>query len=83
MEMNDDALDADICVLAGADFLGREVMDLVKIVVAKREGWIWVRKLILSKSVLSIIYQRRDIAARDLVINPLGGWSTSNKEFVK
>lgn len=44
MEMNDDALDAAICVLAGADFLEEEVMDLAKIDVAKKEGWIWVRK---------------------------------------
>jgi hypothetical protein len=47
-------------------------MDLVKIFVAKREGWIWVRKLILSKSVNRIIYLSGDFALKCLVINPLG-----------
>lgn len=44
MERNDDALDAAVCVLAGVDFLGREVIEPDDIQLAKKEGWIWVRK---------------------------------------
>ena len=44
MERNDDALDASICVLAGMDFLLGDVIEPVDIHVAKKEGWIWVRK---------------------------------------
>ncbi len=45
---NDDALDAAICVLAGVDFLARDVLEPkdagVSMEVAKKEGWIWVKK---------------------------------------
>lgn len=43
MENNDDALDAVICVLAGADFLRGEVYCPIDQDLAKKEGWIWVR----------------------------------------
>lgn len=45
MEENDDALDAVICVLAGADFLRGDVYKPADLEIAKKEGWIWVRKL--------------------------------------
>lgn len=41
---NDDVLDAAICVLAGVDFLRGEVLEPTEIPIAKKEGWIWVRK---------------------------------------
>jgi predicted RNase H-like nuclease len=44
MEKNDDALDAAICVLAGADFLRGDVYKPTDLELAKKEGWIWVRK---------------------------------------
>jgi predicted RNase H-like nuclease len=44
MEMNDDAIDAALCVLAGADFLLGDVIEPNNMDSAKREGWIWVRK---------------------------------------
>jgi len=44
MEKNDDALDAAVCVLAGADFLRREVYEPIDLELAKKEGWIWVKK---------------------------------------
>jgi predicted RNase H-like nuclease len=44
MANNDDAMDAVICCLAGIDFLRGEVMRPADIDVAKKEGWIWVRK---------------------------------------
>lgn len=46
MEKNDDALDAAICVLAGADFLRRDVYEPIDLELAKKEGWIWVQKYI-------------------------------------
>lgn len=46
---NDDALDAAICVLAGVDFLRGDVLEPkdagVSMEIAKKEGWIWVKKL--------------------------------------
>jgi hypothetical protein len=44
MEGSDHAFDAALCVLAGADFLLGEVNEPINIDIAKREGWIWVRK---------------------------------------
>ena len=44
MENNDDDLDAAICVLAGADFLRDTVYKPPDLELAKKEGWIWVRK---------------------------------------
>lgn len=44
LESNDDALDAAICVLAGVDFLRGEVIEPTEMQLAKKEGWIWVRK---------------------------------------
>ena len=38
---NPDALDAVICVLAGADFLRQRVHDPEDPVLARKEGWIW------------------------------------------
>ena len=43
LENNDHALDAAICVLAGADFLREEVIPPPDLKLAKKEGWIWVR----------------------------------------
>lgn len=39
----DDALDAVVCVLAGADFLHGNVIYPTDLQKAKKEGWIWVR----------------------------------------
>ena len=44
MEESDDALDAALCVLAGADFLRGEVYPPEDEELAKKEGWIWVRR---------------------------------------
>lgn len=44
MEWNDHVLDAVICVLAGLDFLRGQVMPPPDFAVAKKEGWIWVKK---------------------------------------
>ena len=44
LEKNNDVLDAAICVLAGADFLSGEVHQPANLNLAKKEGWIWVRK---------------------------------------
>jgi len=44
LEKNDDALDAAICVLAGADFLRGEAAEPPDIETARKEGWIWFRK---------------------------------------
>jgi len=38
-----DALDAVVCVLAGADFLRGDVIETTALDVARKEGWIWVR----------------------------------------
>ena len=40
---NDDALDAALCVLAGADFLRGLAKPPANLKQAKKEGWIWVR----------------------------------------
>ena len=44
LERSDDALDAVVCVLAGADFLRGEVIQPDDRKLAEREGWIWVRR---------------------------------------
>jgi len=44
MENSDDALDAAVCVLAGVDFLRGEVYEPRDFLLAKKEGWIWVKK---------------------------------------
>jgi hypothetical protein len=38
-----DAIDAAVCVLAGADFMAGLCISPIDLAVAKREGWIWVR----------------------------------------
>jgi predicted RNase H-like nuclease len=43
LKRNAHALDAAICVLAGADFLREEVIPPPDLKLAKKEGWIWVR----------------------------------------
>ncbi len=40
---NDDALDAALCVLAGADFLSGQAEAPADLKQAQKEGWIWVR----------------------------------------
>jgi predicted RNase H-like nuclease len=42
--LSSDALDAAVCVLAGADFIRGHVIEPTEMDVAKREGWIWVRE---------------------------------------
>ena len=42
MLSNDDAFDAAICLLAGADFLRGKAMRPPNLATAKKEGWIWV-----------------------------------------
>ena len=44
MVQTDHALDAVLCVCAGLDFLARDVLRPDDLNLAKREGWIWVRK---------------------------------------
>jgi predicted RNase H-like nuclease len=44
LEHSDDALDAAVCVLAGADFLRGEVYEPRDLELAKKEGWIWVQR---------------------------------------
>jgi predicted RNase H-like nuclease len=39
-----DALDAMICVLAGADFLAGRAYPPTDLALAQKEGWIWIRK---------------------------------------
>jgi predicted nuclease with RNAse H fold len=41
---NDDALDSAVCVLAGNDFIHGRCYNPEEMNLAKREGWIWVRK---------------------------------------
>lgn len=41
---NDDALDAAVCVLAGADFLQGQCHPPADLATARKEGWIWVRQ---------------------------------------
>jgi len=43
VERSADALDAVVCVLAGKDFLDGQAMAPKDLVLAGREGWIWVR----------------------------------------
>lgn len=44
LAQNDDALDAALCVLAGADFLRGLAQAPANLLLAKKEGWIWVRQ---------------------------------------
>jgi hypothetical protein len=44
MAENDDALDAALCVLAGLDFLRGQAMAPKELELARKEGWIWIRK---------------------------------------
>jgi predicted RNase H-like nuclease len=44
MEANVDAMDAALCVLAGHDFLQRQAYPPEDVQLARREGWIWVRR---------------------------------------
>jgi hypothetical protein len=39
-----DALDAMLCVLAGADFLSGKSYPPKDLPLARKEGWIWIRK---------------------------------------
>ena len=39
-----DALDAMLCVLAGADFLAGKAYPPTDLALAQKEGWIWIRK---------------------------------------
>jgi len=39
-----DALDAMLCVLAGADFLAGRAYHPTNLALAQKEGWIWIRK---------------------------------------
>ncbi len=41
---SDDALDSAVCVIAGSDFIHGLCYDPEDMDLAKREGWIWVRK---------------------------------------
>jgi predicted RNase H-like nuclease len=41
---NDDLLDAAVCVLAAADFLREECIQPTDMDLARKEGWIWVRR---------------------------------------
>jgi hypothetical protein len=42
--LDPDALDAMICVLAGADFLAGKAYPPTDLALAQKEGWIWIRK---------------------------------------
>lgn len=44
LQQNDDALDAALCVLAGADFLQGRAEPPTNWPQAKKEGWIWTRR---------------------------------------
>ena len=44
MLQNADVLDAALCVVAALDFLSGEGMPPDEPKVARREGWIWVRR---------------------------------------
>ncbi len=39
-----DALDAMLCVLAGADFLAGRAYPPIDLALAQKEGWIWIRE---------------------------------------
>ena len=43
LKADDDILDAVVCVLAGADYLSGKTIQPTNEVLAKKEGWIWVR----------------------------------------
>jgi hypothetical protein len=43
-DLQRDALDAVICILAGVDFVRGDAMPPEDLGLARREGWIWVRK---------------------------------------
>jgi hypothetical protein len=45
MEEDDDVLDAVLCVLAGADFLSGQAYAPGDMPLARKEGWIWVKRL--------------------------------------
>ena len=45
MRESADALDAVVCLLAGADFLRGQAMPPSDFALAKKEGWIWVRRM--------------------------------------
>ncbi len=47
-EENADLLDALVCVLAGDDFLRGDCVDPTNLGRARKEGWIWFRKPVLS-----------------------------------
>ncbi len=44
MEQDDDILDAAVCVLAGFHFINNKCMPPLDIDLARKEGWIWVKK---------------------------------------
>ena len=44
LEDNADVLDAGFCVLGALDFLAGEALEPDRPDVARREGWIWVRR---------------------------------------
>jgi len=44
LRSNADALDAAVCVLAGADFLRGDALPPTDRALAEREGWIWVKR---------------------------------------
>lgn len=44
LQDNDDALDAALCVLCGADFMRGQAMPPTNRTTAEKEGWIWVRR---------------------------------------
>jgi hypothetical protein len=44
MVEDDDVLDAAICVLSGFYFASNQCFEPEDMMLAKKEGWIWVRK---------------------------------------
>lgn len=46
LEQNADALDSAVCLLAAKDFIEGNVYFPENISLAKKEGWIWVRKVL-------------------------------------
>jgi len=44
MIQDDDVLDAAICVLSGFYFLSNQCLAPPNLELAKKEGWIWVKK---------------------------------------
>ena len=45
LEKNADALDSAVCLLAAKDFIEGNVYYPENISLAKKEGWIWVRRM--------------------------------------